>query len=271
MKYINKEVSTYRHPIYVGCEPVARATWWNVLCLCCELENGGRLAGAKGWNDRVWQQTAAVMLSEVNASAPLLTWDGDDLVVWGYPGKVQARLEASADGGGSMSEAKAQAARMNGQQGGRPRKNNPPETHGETHGKPTVEKTQVKPKEGGREGGREGEREGEIPPLPPKGGSDGREPASLSDVIAFFAESDVPSEVAEDFFNHYAANGWKQGGRTALVSWQAAARKSIGKWRRDGSSVPKNSPGRGAPTPEPFDPTKPHAHTGGLPVYPPLS
>jgi hypothetical protein len=269
MKYINKEVSIYRHPTYVGCEPVARATWWNVLCLCCEIENNGRVIGARTWGDRRWQQTAAVMLSEVNASAPLLVWEGQDLIVWGYPTEKQEFVEWQRKGGSARSEAKTEAARINGQKGGRPAKNNPPETqattHAETQGNPTeTQNPKSKPNVGGREGGRDRGREGEIdPPVSPKGEADGRKPSSLDPVIAYFADH----AEAASFFDHYSANGWKQGGRSALVSWQSAARKWIRNWETGGRGARKNSSGGSPARPAaPFNPANPHAHTGGLPV-----
>lgn len=124
MNWVNLKVSTLRHPDYVGCEPVQRATWLNVLTFCTEQENGGRIEGARGWKDRQWQQTCGVMLSEVNTCAPLLTWDGEALVVWQYPlDKEQEVIE------------RREVAKTNGKLGGRP-KNQHQNPHG-TNGKPT--------------------------------------------------------------------------------------------------------------------------------------
>jgi hypothetical protein len=50
---------------------------------------------------------------------------------------------------------------------------------------------------------------------------------SLSDVIAYAAEREKagrPHIEAENFFNHYTANGWKQKGGQPIVDWQAAFR-----------------------------------------------
>lgn len=85
MNYLNLETSVLHSPEYIGCKPVARATWLNVMMWCAGQENGGRIAGAKQWGSRQWQQTCGVTLNEVNLSAPLLAWDGDDLVAWRYP------------------------------------------------------------------------------------------------------------------------------------------------------------------------------------------
>ena len=118
MNYLNLNISTLRAPEFLGSEPVARATWLCVVGYCIDQENNGRVAACKGWKDRQWQQTCGVTLDEVNASAPLLAWDGDDLVVWRYPIAHQAKCETNREngraGGLSKSQAKAEAARLNG-------------------------------------------------------------------------------------------------------------------------------------------------------------
>lgn len=108
MNWLNIEVRTLRAVEYVGSDPVARATWLNVLAYCCEQENGGRLSGAKAWKDRQWQQTCGVMLSEVNDATTLLKWDGGDLVVWSYPIEKEAEIQSKRAAGsrGGLSKAK---------------------------------------------------------------------------------------------------------------------------------------------------------------------
>ena len=48
-------------------------------------------------------------LAEVNGAAPLLAWQGDDLVVWSYPSSAQTVLEAKREGGrkGGLSSARS--------------------------------------------------------------------------------------------------------------------------------------------------------------------
>lgn len=108
MEWLNTHLSTLRAPEYIGCEPVARATWLNVLGYCCEQENGGRIIGAANWKCRQWQQACGVTLREVQGAAPLVTIEGDDILVWRYPiekqAEVQARREAGARGGRAKSE-----------------------------------------------------------------------------------------------------------------------------------------------------------------------
>lgn len=114
MNWLNINVATLRAPEYIGSDPVARATWLNVIAWCCTQENGGRIASAKGWKDRQWQQICGVTADEINASHPLLSWEGDDLVVWNYPSERQAEIaakrEAGRRGGLRSAASKKQAA-----------------------------------------------------------------------------------------------------------------------------------------------------------------
>jgi len=99
MNWLNINVATLRSAEYIGSEPVARATWLNVLGWCCMQENAGRIANCRGWRDRQWQQICGVTADEVNASSPLLFWEGDDLVVWNYPVHKEAEVAAKREGG----------------------------------------------------------------------------------------------------------------------------------------------------------------------------
>lgn len=112
MNWLNIKNSFLRAPEYIGCEPTARATWLNVLSYSTEQENGGRIVGARKWKDRQWQQTCGVTVAEVDVSSPLLTWDGDDLVVWNYPtekeAEVRVKREAGKVGGGRSGKSRAQ-------------------------------------------------------------------------------------------------------------------------------------------------------------------
>jgi hypothetical protein len=117
MNWVNLEIAIIRRPEYVGCEPVQRATWFNVLVYCCEQENGGRIAGAAGWKDRRWEQTCGVTAGEVSAAAPLLTIEGGDVLVWQYPAAkqrlVQQRREAGERGGRARGFSKARLDNQN--------------------------------------------------------------------------------------------------------------------------------------------------------------
>ncbi len=50
-------------------------------------------------------------------------------------------------------------------------------------------------------------------------------PKNEKEVIQFFFQKDWPKFEAHKFFNHYQATGWKMGGRSPILNWQAAATK----------------------------------------------
>lgn len=123
MRYAFIKCEDISSAAFRGAEPVDRATWLCLLTWCYEHENGGRIVGARAWGDRRWQQTVAVMLSEVQRDAPgLWAWDGDDLVVGfydhAYAEQVRVDSRQGAAGGRATSPAKAEAARLNGAKGG---------------------------------------------------------------------------------------------------------------------------------------------------------
>lgn len=52
-------------------------------------------------------------------------------------------------------------------------------------------------------------------------------PPSTDDAITYFCEQGSSAAEAKSFFDYYAANGWKVGGRATMKNWQAAARNWI--------------------------------------------
>jgi hypothetical protein len=142
MTYFNLELSTLRAGEFLGSEPVARATWLCVVGYCIDQENDGRIKNCRDWKDRQWQQTCGVTLEEVQKAAPLLIWEETDLVVWRYPlahqTKWQKNRVAGRNGGRSRSEAKIQAARLNGA------KHNPSTTEAQPKHQPNIKEDKVK-------------------------------------------------------------------------------------------------------------------------------
>jgi len=140
MNWLNINVSTLRSPEFIGSEPVARATWLCVLGYCFDQENGGIVPNSRLWKDRQWQQTCGVTAQEISESHPLLFWDGDDLHVWNYPvakqHEVQGKRASGKLGGLSKSEAKIEAARINGT------KHNPSTTQAEAKHNPSENPTE---------------------------------------------------------------------------------------------------------------------------------
>ena len=43
-------------------------------------------------------------------------------------------------------------------------------------------------------------------------------------ILEFFKKENYPELEAKKFFNHYQGIGWKVGGKTKMVDWQATAR-----------------------------------------------
>ena len=172
MDWINLRTSIIRMPEYVGSAPEERATWFNVLAYCVELENGGRVAGGAKWKDRQWQQTCGVTLREVNKASKLFTFKGDDVIVWAYPidkeKTVKEKREAGREGGSATSQAKTEAARENGAKGGRPK------TQAQTEAE-----TQANGENNPSENPTEGEREGKG-----KGIGNGKESFAPTGVVA---------------------------------------------------------------------------------------
>jgi uncharacterized phage protein (TIGR02220 family) len=155
MNWLNIYTPTLRAAEFIGSEPTARATWLYVFAYCAEQENGGVIIGARGWKDRQWQQTCGVTLAEVEASAPLLTWRDQDLILHAYPMQKEAEVQRMRELGSLRTESKALAARENGKKGGRKPNGNPTEGNPEN---PTgtqrdgTQVTQREPIEGEGEG-----------------------------------------------------------------------------------------------------------------------
>ena len=49
-------------------------------------------------------------------------------------------------------------------------------------------------------------------------------PKNENEVINFFQEENWPELEAKKFYNHYQGIGWKVGGKTKIIDWQATAR-----------------------------------------------
>jgi hypothetical protein len=79
----------------------------------------------------------------------------------------------------------------------------------------------------------------ESPPQVPK--PQGR-PADIAEAEAFGREIGLPAAQVAEFFDHFTANGWKQGGRAPMKDWRAAMRNWHRRWAagvfRAGSKPP---------------------------------
>jgi hypothetical protein len=108
MNWLNLQTSVIRSPEYVGCDPVQRATWLNLMIYCAEQENGGVIPDCASWKDRRWQQTCGVTKPEVDDQCDLWSFDGDNLTLWAYPAEkeeeIQKMRESGARGGKKRAE-----------------------------------------------------------------------------------------------------------------------------------------------------------------------
>jgi hypothetical protein len=118
MQYLNIPTAFLRSPEYIAAEPTARATWLSLIGYCAEQENGGIIAACAAWKDRQWQQTAGVTLEETKMICSLWKWEGDSIILFGYPSDkeamVRSKRQAGTQGGRAKTQAKTQAARQNG-------------------------------------------------------------------------------------------------------------------------------------------------------------
>lgn len=257
MEWINLRVATIRQSEYVGSEPISRATWFNVLAYCIEQENDGVIPGAAQWRDRQWQQACGVMAKEVRDATPLLHFVGDDLHVWHYPSEkqdeVQARREAGRKGG-------QRSGRIRAKQKGSTASSKP---EAPVEADPKQNRTEWNGTEGNGRGMEEEDlsaarsgREREIAGIPSSLHT-GPFIAAWSVWVDYCTERNfnraVPSQTFEAHLRTCIALGPEAGA--------AALRNAIARQLREPAPALKIL--EGAAAPESFDPTQPHAHTGG--------
>lgn len=121
MEYVNIHIpGQIRSPGFVGSSPAERGTWLCVLAYAMQIECGGRIVGARLWKARQWPQACMVTIGEVRSANKLLRFDGDDLIVEGYPDETERKVQLKRSGGASVSDRKSAASRVNGSKGGRP-------------------------------------------------------------------------------------------------------------------------------------------------------
>jgi hypothetical protein len=99
MTWVNIPIEFFMSDQFRGSDPIERATWLALMGYCHTQENGGRIAGAKNWKDRKWQQVVAVTLLEIGAVCDLWHWDGDDLIVHHYPVEKEQKVKNSRESG----------------------------------------------------------------------------------------------------------------------------------------------------------------------------
>lgn len=251
MDWLNLHTSTLDSAEFIGAKPAQRSTWLCLQRYCIGQENGGVIAACSDWPDRLWQQLCKVTKREVYDTCGLWSWEDGALVVWAYPIDKENEVKAK---------------RTYGKLGGRPRQNQK-DNHQVNQSQSTRAETPETERKGRERKGKGRERNaGGSAPREPAGSAS--RPSDVGEVIAYFTSKGAPQSEAEMFFDHYQANGWRQGGRAVIRSWHSAANNWIRRWRDGGvgggkiTSAGGVAPGAVAAS---FDPARPHAHTGGLP------
>jgi hypothetical protein len=192
MNWLNLSIQTLDSENFLGSDPTQRATWLCLLRYCIGQENGGTITACAGWADRKWQQLVRVTRDEVQSACDLWQWDGETLVVWGYPIEKEGEVQQLRELGKLRTPAKQAAAQSNGKLGGRPPKTQR-ETQQETQ-RETQRETQHKPNEKPIER-KEKENRKEIESLPPTPKSEASESAED------FYEDNMPTANAQSMLD----------------------------------------------------------------------
>lgn len=229
MNWLNLRTEQLRSPTVAQASHEALATWLRVITYCCEQENGGRITGAAQWGDRAWMVACGVSALEVAGATPLLSREGEDILVSMYP--LDKQKEVAKDrlngkrGGRCKTQAKTQASRQNGTQGGRPEKPKPlPENN------PSQNPTERKEKGIGKEVEGNGSVSGEQKTRYQRKGS-------VEEIRSFVQTLGLPVSDGDACFHKWEGNGWTNGGNP-IVDW----RSTIQNWKTQGFMPSQKNP-----------------------------
>ena len=127
MNYLNLSTQMMGEDIPTEADSIEIGVWVRLTLYSIDQENGGVIVGCKVWTDRKWLKVARVTLDDVSISSGLWSWQGDDLHLWNYPADKQAlvrqRRESGKRGGSARTEAKKEAAKINGAKSDGPKQN----------------------------------------------------------------------------------------------------------------------------------------------------
>lgn len=140
MEYLNIGIiKTLASNEYIGSTPEQRGTWTSLIGHCCLHENSGVIRNCTSWGDRRWMQTCGVTREEVSAETELFHFEGDDLIIFGYPHNVQASIEAKREYGKLGGRPKTAEEKPHGKPEGKAKLKPSGKTITKPHGKATVE------------------------------------------------------------------------------------------------------------------------------------
>lgn len=227
MNWLNLHTSTLDSEEFLGSDPVERGTWLCLQRYCIGQENGGVIADCAGWSDRKWQQLVRITKKEATRETALWSWDGDTLILWGYPNDKEIEVKTN---------------RANGSKGGRPKsriaKQNHPVSDGLTS-RFKIAETERKGKEIEGEGEGEGEGNCEVSPPPldfPEVKPDSPHRRATFPQILAFGTGQMPpisEECCEAFFDRMEADGWINNFGHPLNDWRARFRTWATAWAKN--------------------------------------
>lgn len=99
MNFLNLPIQTLSSEEFIGSTPTERATWLCLMKYCAYHETGGKIVGIGEWGDRKLIGLLSVTGSEIAEKSQLWSWDGPDIIVWGYPVKQEAACQAKREAG----------------------------------------------------------------------------------------------------------------------------------------------------------------------------
>jgi hypothetical protein len=259
MEWLNLSITKLAAPEYRRSSMLERGVWITLLGYCIQQENGGRIAHAKDWTDFECTAVLGVSLNDLQGSHLLWSYDGSDLVVSGYPHEKQREIEARRRAG-----RKGNRTRWGGEQSATP-DNIAPRSHSD----PTASGIRIQK---GNRKGKENRKEKEKGNTPTAREIYEAYPLHTAPKAAIRAiEQALRSRPAADLMAACQAFA------AAVATWPSADRARFvphpATWFNQGryDDDPrawfrgKNVGEGGAPAD--FDPTRPDAHTGGLPVF----
>lgn len=225
MNWLNLNIQTLDSENFLGSEPIDRATWLCLLRYSIGQENSGIIADCREWGDRKWQQLVRVTKKEAMRQCDLWAWDGNDLIVWGYPVEKEDEIQQ-----------KRERAKTNGAKGGRPKKTDE-ETQAETNKEPTLvnsAKAEGERKEKGKEV--------EVEVITHNGRA--HEIPTVEEAKAYAASAPVPiSEAcAVAFHDTQQAGGWITKHGHSISDWRAALRRYASLWNDYEKAKPGTKP-----------------------------
>ena len=127
MNYLNLSTQMMGEDIAARADSIEVGIWVRLTLYSIDQENGGVIVGCRQWRELEWIKVCRVTAAEVSMSSGLWSWQGDDMHLWNYPADKQAlvrqRRESGKRGGSARTEAKKEAAKINGAKSDGPKQN----------------------------------------------------------------------------------------------------------------------------------------------------